>query len=463
MEEEREGESVYNIDVDALEKTLRDRGILQQLNQTFNLIAVPLLIISVICVGFILVWAREILVPFVIALFFTYLLKPFVRFLRQPWGTCGKDNFLLFFSSVICRRRDIPRRIKEPNSAVIEEQEFLFDESSEGIELSNFNRENVVAASRSGRDVTARWQCRNAKCPRWIAILICMIFVFGFFTGVVVLIADAIQTFEEEDIEVFEEKSVTLLVTLREWMKRNFGMDGISTTQQLSKEFHWVSITKTLVLGIVQALEYVFIIFLFVLYMLFEDSDIKKEEDSFNNSYATAVDLRRLVDQQIQRYIVIKTLISLAVGVAVYIVLGPMLEIKMAHVFAVITFFANFIPNFGAMLATAVPIPMVILDENQTTVSRILAIALPVLIHSIVGNVIEPKVFGDTMELHPVVVLISLSFWYMVWGIPGAILSVPITAVMRIILLHIKHPYAQVILLLLEGKMPGSRAFHVHG
>lgn len=82
------------------------------------------------------------------------------------------------------------------------------------------------------------------------------------------------------------------------------------------------------------------------------------------------------------------------------------------------------------------------------------------LIHTIVGNFVEPKVFGDTMELHPVIVVLSLSLWYTIWGIPGAILSVPITAVGRIIVSNISHPYANVILRILEGKLPGSAEFH---
>jgi AI-2 transport protein TqsA len=78
------------------------------------------------------------------------------------------------------------------------------------------------------------------------------------------------------------------------------------------------------------------------------------------------------------------------------------------------------------------------------------------VVHAIVGNVVEPKVFGDSLELHPIVVdaihslrstsdpqvLLSLAFWFALWGTPGAILSVPITAVCRIIITHIRHPYA---------------------
>jgi predicted PurR-regulated permease PerM len=103
---------------------------------------------------------------------------------------------------------------------------------------------------------------------------------------------------------------------------------------------------------------------------------------------------------------------------------------------------ANFVPYVGAIIATILPLPVVLLDPAQSGLDVLLAMVLPVALHTIVGNVVEPKVFGVQMELHPVVIMLSLSFWYAVWGVPGAILSVPITAVMRIILSNLSHPYA---------------------
>jgi predicted PurR-regulated permease PerM len=74
-----------------------------------------------------------------------------------------------------------------------------------------------------------------------------------------------------------------------------------------------------------------------------------------------------------------------------------------------------------------------------------------VIAHNIVGNYIEPKLFGSSLELHPVVVLFSLSLWSAIWGVAGAILSVPLVAVTRVIVMHIDHPYARIALKVLEG------------
>ena len=72
----------------------------------------------------------------------------------------------------------------------------------------------------------------------------------------------------------------------------------------------------------------------------------------------------------------------------------------------------------------------------------------------VVGNVIEPKLLGDSLELHPITVLAQLNFWGIIWGIPGMLLAAPITAVLKILLenIEITKPVAT----LLEGKLPKS-------
>ena len=64
------------------------------------------------------------------------------------------------------------------------------------------------------------------------------------------------------------------------------------------------------------------------------------------------------------------------------------------------------------------------------------------------------QIFGQSLELHPVVVLMALGFWFSIWGVVGAILSIPVTAVIRIVLSHINHPYAHIVIRLLEGGCP---------
>ena len=58
-----------------------------------------------------------------------------------------------------------------------------------------------------------------------------------------------------------------------------------------------------------------------------------------------------------------------------------------------------------------------------------MVIFLPAIIHQIIGNVIEPKIFGDAFGLHPITIILSLIFWGMIWGIIGVLLAAPLTAI----------------------------------
>ena len=73
-----------------------------------------------------------------------------------------------------------------------------------------------------------------------------------------------------------------------------------------------------------------------------------------------------------------------------------------------------------------------ILDPAFSTLGVLLALLLPLSAHSLAGNVLEPLLFGHTLQLHPVTVLLSLLLWGSVWGITGMVLAIPITAVARI-------------------------------
>jgi AI-2 transport protein TqsA len=58
------------------------------------------------------------------------------------------------------------------------------------------------------------------------------------------------------------------------------------------------------------------------------------------------------------------------------------------------------------------------------------------VIHNVIGNIIEPKLMGKGLDLHPVTIMLALSFWGLLWGIVGMFLAAPITAAIRIVLMQ---------------------------
>ena len=83
---------------------------------------------------------------------------------------------------------------------------------------------------------------------------------------------------------------------------------------------------------------------------------------------------------------------------------------------------------------TMLPIPVVLLAPDFSMTTLVLSVALPGAVQFAIGNVIEPKVMGNSLDLHPVVILLALIFWGMLWGTVGMLLATPITAVLKIVL-----------------------------
>ena len=140
-----------------------------------------------------------------------------------------------------------------------------------------------------------------------------------------------------------------------------------------------------------------------------------------------------LVEENVKRYIVTKLALSALTGILVGVSLG-LLQIPLAITFGVLAFLLNFIPSIGSTLAVLLPIPIVLLSPDISTSRAVLAIALPGTVEFVIGNVIEPRIIGSRMGLHPVAVLLALIFWGMLWGIIGMFLAVPMTIVARMFL-----------------------------
>jgi AI-2 transport protein TqsA len=126
-------------------------------------------------------------------------------------------------------------------------------------------------------------------------------------------------------------------------------------------------------------------------------------------------------------------------------------SVKQAFMFALFAFLLNFIPSVGSILAVLLPIPVLFLQFGMSP-TFFVVVGLLSAIEFVIGNLIEPRFLGEGMDLHPAAVVASLIFWTLIWGIPGAFLSVPITASIKIVLSNIK--YTQSVAEFLAGRLP---------
>lgn len=156
------------------------------------------------------------------------------------------------------------------------------------------------------------------------------------------------------------------------------------------------------------------------------------------------------IESRIREYIVMKTMISFVTGVAVWLVLW-FFAIPLALVFGLLAFLLNFIPNIGPMIMCALPLPLVFLSPQLSFASMLVVTVLLTGIQFISGSLVEPKVMGSSFQLHPVVIMLTLLLWGLIWGLPGMFLSTPITAAMKIVMEQFT--YTQPLARLLEGNL----------
>ena len=108
-----------------------------------------------------------------------------------------------------------------------------------------------------------------------------------------------------------------------------------------------------------------------------------------------------------------------------------------AILWAFIIFLFNFIPNLGSIISTAFPIIIALIQFDSYFSVLWLAICI-IVIKFIMANILEPRLMGRSLNLSPLMVILSLIFWGWLWGVPGMFIAVPILATITIIFENIE-------------------------
>ena len=137
------------------------------------------------------------------------------------------------------------------------------------------------------------------------------------------------------------------------------------------------------------------------------------------------------IGRSISLYTDTKIAVSFATAFLSWIVMA-IIGLDLTLMLAILTFLLNFIPSIGSVFAILLPLPIGFLQFGVSAQFFSLIIFLP-LIQFLIGNVLEPKIMGDGLGIHPITVLISLILWGLIWGVSGMFLSVPITVAIKII------------------------------
>lgn len=166
---------------------------------------------------------------------------------------------------------------------------------------------------------------------------------------------------------------------------------------------------------------------------------------------ARAMALLRRVNERIGGYLLVKTVVNAILGTVSFLIMW-LIGIEFAAFWAVLIAFLNYVPYVGSLLGVVFP---VLLSLAQFGSFAIAAASLAALTAAqvYVGSVLEPRMMGRAFNLSPFVVLLALAFWGAMWGVAGAILAVPLTASLVIVLAEIGPTRPVAILLSANGRV----------
>ncbi|TNE71624.1 AI-2E family transporter [bacterium] len=282
------------------------------------------------------------------------------------------------------------------------------------------------------------------RIPRWLAILIPILltgFVF-FFLGM--LIKSNVQSFVIE-FPKYETRTKALYENVLSLL--NIPTDVFTGSPKswiddprLSQYLENFSLTNT-ISGILGALSNLLsnalLVLLFLMFLLSGRNQlIIKLQKAFKEETANQItSIVKNINSQVQKYIIAKTIISIVTAILVMIVLYSF-GVEFALIWGILTFLLNFIPNVGSIIATLLPLTIAVI-QFDSFVPIIWIGGILMAIQTVVGNVIDPKYIGKSINLSALVVLLSLIFWGWLWGIIGMFLSVPIMVIIKIILENI--------------------------
>lgn len=270
---------------------------------------------------------------------------------------------------------------------------------------------------------------RAHRFPAQLAIAVTLLAVAAVLAVVGVVLAESVEAVTEE-LPEYQERARAALAGLVGWLEAR----GLDADRWISLDAiqvsHVVDFVGAAFRGAATFAWNVVLVLLMMVFMLWEAVILPEKLHAAHKE--TAVDLERMrhLVGRLQHYLILKTLISLMVGVAAGL-LAWAVGVDFALFWGFLAFLLHYIPNIGAFLAG---VPACLLALLQLGLPRALVLAVGFLvINTVFGNLLEPAMMGRGLRLSPLVVFLALVFWGWVWGALGMILSVPLTVALRIL------------------------------
>ena len=274
------------------------------------------------------------------------------------------------------------------------------------------------------------FQKAHEKFPHWLAVLLSLLVVGGFLFVFGAIINANVNQIIKVGPE-YQEKITQLIYSFYEFA----GAEPSETTQNVISKLDIGSFLKGFTGALTNIISnfgliLVYAIFLLLEYRTFDDKLHRLTHT--NHKFKSIMSTVNQISKDVGTYAKVKIVSSVFTGLITFIILNA-IGVDFAAFWALVAFVLNFIPTVGSVIAVALA-SIQALIQFDTTGPFVLTLVLLLTLQLAVDNFIQPKILGKTLNLSPLAIILSLTFWGMIWGFIGMILAIPLTVIVNIIL-----------------------------
>jgi len=269
----------------------------------------------------------------------------------------------------------------------------------------------------------------NRRVPVGAAVVLIVIVLLGMFSGFGAIVGGSIDEFTDFAAQN-QARFDGLVESASAWFQeRDIDPETLEILNMLQPG-RLINLLGGVLKNLAGVLSNFFLILLTMIFMLFEAASIPTKVRAAVGSGRFDLENMRHAVIQVQRYLGLKTLTSLATGLLVGL-WTAILGLEFAVVWGLMAFLLNYIPSIGSIVAA---IPPVLLALVQGGLGYALLVSVGYVVANVgIGNFVEPWLMGRTLGLSTLVVFLSLVFWGWMWGGVGMLLSVPLTMIIKIL------------------------------
>lgn len=307
-------------------------------------------------------------------------------------------------------------------------------------------------------DGMARFMVERVRLPMATALPAAVIVVLGLSVGVVAVIAQNIGGFAAHS-GAYEARLDALITEV--W--RGLGLQGAPPT--VAGALSDASPTQLLA-GIGRAIQDLIGDIIFILiylgFLFAAAAQFPQKLDAIfphQSERGLARDVCSSIRTAMERYLWVQTIASIIITALTYITLIAV-GLPNALFWAFLIFFLNFIPTIGSLLAFALPTAFALVEFTDLWRVGLVAVGVGAW-QFIIGNFVQPRLTGESLNLSTVVVLLALAIWGALWGLAGAFLAAPLTVMLMIVLAQFRSTRWIAILLSADGKPLSFEAAHL--